>query len=353
MFTGMDPATILNGLLALVPVVILLAAFLWLDVFHLLSWKATAWLLLLGGTTALIAYPISGRALDALPLGFSNYSRFVAPWIEEALKALVVVWLFIRNRIGYKIDAALSGMAIGAGFAIVENLIYLAQMPAISPGIWLVRGAGTAIMHSGSVAVMAALAHQANEHDLLAKAGDWKFHPLAFVPGYAVAVALHTGFNQFPERPLVAMVVTMISVPLTVILVFSFGAREAASMLKVERAQHLADQPALGAGTWPDSDSGRRLRALAGEQPAVAKLVLDYWRVLTEIVLSAETRMIERANGEMHDREADLDRARFEALAELEARFAPATLRAVKKLLPFSRNDLWDIAELRGQLERD
>jgi RsiW-degrading membrane proteinase PrsW (M82 family) len=349
----MDIGTIINWLLALTPVLILVLAFLWLDVFHLLSWRAIAWLLVLGGTTALVSYPISGSALDALPIGFSNYSRFVAPWIEEALKGLVVVWLFVRNRIGYKIDAALSGMAIGAGFAIAENAIYLAQIPSISPGVWLVRGAGTAVMHSGAVAVMAALSHQTNEHELLIKAGDWKFHPFAFLPGLIAAAALHTAFNQFASQPLIAMVVTMISVPLMVILVFSFGAREAASLLKVERAEHLADQPALAAGTWPDRDSSRRLRALAGDRPELATLVLDYWRVLTEIVLNAESRMIERANGQWHDREADLDRARFAALAELEARFDRATLRSVKKLFPFSRNDLWDIAELREQLERD
>ena len=40
-------------------------------------------MLLLGALGALAAWPVSGRLLDTLPIGFSLYSRFVAPWIEE------------------------------------------------------------------------------------------------------------------------------------------------------------------------------------------------------------------------------------------------------------------------------
>src|SRR6478735_1834875 len=76
-------------------------------------------LLGLGLLTAVVTYPISGTFLDALPLGFSNYSRFVAPWIEELVKGLAVVGLFWFNRIGYKLDAVISGFAIGAGFSVV------------------------------------------------------------------------------------------------------------------------------------------------------------------------------------------------------------------------------------------
>mgnify|MGYP006196414193 CR=1 FL=1 len=50
-------------------------------------------LLLIGGVGALAAWPVSGRLLDQLPIGFSTYSRFVAPWIEEAIKAPIFHYL--------------------------------------------------------------------------------------------------------------------------------------------------------------------------------------------------------------------------------------------------------------------
>ena len=102
-------AEIIDWSLALVPVLILTALFIWLDVFKLMSLWETIGLLVLGGIAAVAAYPLSGVFLDQLPIGFSNYSRFVAPWIEESLKAIAIISLFRFNRIGFKLDAVISG----------------------------------------------------------------------------------------------------------------------------------------------------------------------------------------------------------------------------------------------------
>ena len=97
--------------LALVPVLVLLLVFVWLDAFDLMNSRELLMLLLGGAVAAIAIYPVSGRLLDTLPIGFSNYSRFIAPWLEEAAKGAVIVGLFWFNRIGYKIDAALCGLA--------------------------------------------------------------------------------------------------------------------------------------------------------------------------------------------------------------------------------------------------
>src|SRR5258708_1817474 len=177
---------------ALIPVLVLLGVFVWLDAFALMSLKEVLTLLLLGGLGALAAYPVSGKMLDALPIGFSLYSRFVAPWIEEAIKALIMILLFRLNRIGYKLDAVISGFAIGAGFSLVENIIYLTIFPNYGTGTWLVRGFGTAIMHGTTLALLAAIAHEFAERETREAAADFDFSLLWFVPGYRVAVALHT-----------------------------------------------------------------------------------------------------------------------------------------------------------------
>ena len=111
--------------IALVPVLVLLGVFVWLDAFRLMNVREILSLLLLGAIGALVSWPISGRLLDTLPIGFSIYSRFVAPFVEEAIKAAAMILLFRLNRIGYKLDAVISGFAIGAGFSVVENIFYL------------------------------------------------------------------------------------------------------------------------------------------------------------------------------------------------------------------------------------
>ena len=231
--------------LALVPVLILLAIFVWLDAFKLMSLKEVLVLLVLGGLGALAAYPVSGRFLDILPLGFSFYSRFVAPWIEEAIKAVIMILLFRFNRIGYKLDAVISGFAIGAGFSVVENVIYLTIFPFYGAGTWMVRGLGTAVMHGTTLALLAAIAHEFAERENREAAGDFNFNLLWFLPGYLVAVAIHTAFNQFPDRPLLAMMGAVIFAPLALLAIFQFGTAEAQGWLTQECAAHRAQLDAL------------------------------------------------------------------------------------------------------------
>src|SRR5205085_10453483 len=224
--------------LALIPVLVLLAIFTWLDAFKLMSLKEILLLLVLGGIAAVAVYPISGRLIDTLPIGFSNYSRFVAPWIEEAFKAASIILLFGFNRIGYKLDAVISGFAIGAGFSVVENIIYLSIYPDYGAGTWLVRGLGTAVMHGTTLALLAAIAHELAERENRESAGEFNFNLLWFLPGYLVAVAIHTAFNHFPDRPLLAMMGAAILAPLAIIAIFHFGTAEAEGWLAAESAEH-------------------------------------------------------------------------------------------------------------------
>ena len=158
-------AEAIHWAVALIPVLVMLCIFIWLDAFALMSRREVLVLLALGAGGALVAWPLSGRLLDTLPIGFSLYSRFVAPWIEEAIKAVIIITLFRLNRIGYKLDAVISGFAIGAGFSVVENIFYLTIFPNYGTGTWLVRGFGTAIMHGTTLAVLAAIAHEFAERE--------------------------------------------------------------------------------------------------------------------------------------------------------------------------------------------
>jgi len=132
--------------LALIPVLVLLVMFVWFDAFKLMSLREILLLLALGAVAGIAVYPISGRLIDALPIGFSNYSRFLAPWIEEAFKAAGIIMLFGFNRIGYKLDAVISGFAVGAGFSVVENGFYLVRsvdtLPAVVQEDQLFEGIG-------------------------------------------------------------------------------------------------------------------------------------------------------------------------------------------------------------------
>jgi RsiW-degrading membrane proteinase PrsW (M82 family) len=339
--------------LALAPVLILLGVFVWLDAFKLTSLGEILVLLALGGVGALAAYPVSGRLIDTLPIGFSNYSRFVAPWIEEAIKALIMIGLFRFNRIGYKLDAVISGFAIGAGFSVVENILYLIVYPDYGAGTWLVRGLGTAVMHGTTLAILGAVAHELAERETRAAAADYKFNLLWFLPGYLIAVAIHTAFNQFPDRPLVAMMGAVVIAPIALIAIFQFGIAEAQRWLTADLAKHEAQLARLSAGKWPDSPSGCKIAALAARlDPESAKRVRRYWEVMAWLVVQAEETMKEEAEGDVDLRPGQV-RAAFAELAGLRQALGRSTFAVVNALLPFSRNDYWEVSELRQRLGHD
>jgi RsiW-degrading membrane proteinase PrsW (M82 family) len=336
--------------LALLPVLILLAVFVWLDAFELMSFREILLLLLLGGLTALAVYPVSGRLIDTLPIGFSGYSRFVAPWLEEASKGVAMIALFWFNRIGYKLDAVISGFAIGAGFSVVENIIYLTIFPEYGTGTWLVRGLGTAVMHGTTLAILAAIAHELAERETREAAADFSFNLLWFMPGYFVAVGLHIVFNQFPDRPMLAMMGAALFAPVAIMAIFHFGTAEAERWLAAECAAHQAQLDALKAGKWPDSPSGGKVKALAERlPPETATRIRRYWELQAWLVVQAEETMIGEAAG---DASFDKDQVRA-ALAELQGlkrALGRSTFTALKALLPFSRNDYWEVSELRQRL---
>jgi RsiW-degrading membrane proteinase PrsW (M82 family) len=337
---------------ALIPVLVLLGIFVWLDAFALMSFKEVLVLLLLGAIGALAAWPISGRLLDTLPIGFSLYSRFIAPWIEEAIKAAIMILLFRMNRIGYKLDAVISGFAIGAGFSVVENIFYLTLYPEYGTGTWLVRGLGTAIMHGTTLAVLAAIAHEFAERETRGAAADYHFNLMWFVPGYGVAVALHMAFNQFPDRPMVAMMSALLVAPVVLIAILNFGTAEAQRWLAAECAEHRAQLEALRAGRWPNGPAGAKIAALADRlDPEAAKRIRRYWELQAWLVAEAEETMIEEAQGDA-EFDAPAIRAAFAELDGLRKALGRSTYAALQALLPFSRNDMWEVSELRQRVGR-
>src|SRR5690242_791486 len=111
-----------EALLGLAPVLLFLAVLIYMDSFKLVRMSLVVAVLVAGGLAAALSYAVAGPLMDALHVDFPRYSRFVAPFVEEALKAVVIVQLIRTNRIGFLIDAAILGVAAGAGFSVTENI---------------------------------------------------------------------------------------------------------------------------------------------------------------------------------------------------------------------------------------
>jgi protease PrsW len=343
---------LVKALVAFAPVLIFLAAFMWLDAFKLVSLRALALLLAGGGVLAIVSYGINGRFIDALPIGFSPFSRFVSPPIEEVLKSALIFALFARNRIGFVIDAAIVGVAVGAGFSVVENLIYLGVFTQASVGVWVVRGFGTAVMHAGCSALFAVVGQHLTQRYMRIEAQRHRFETLLFLPGLALAIVAHSIFNQFAGQPVLAMVFTLFLVPLLLFMIFSRSEHGAHKWLLTdyESHQHMLDD--IRQGKLIDGPAGRFVLALSAQfRAGVGADMFRYIQVHTWLVAKAEEDLIDLEEGRPEDLGQEV-RERLKELHALEKKIGRTGLLALNPHLHFTRNDLWEIHELEVHAER-
>jgi RsiW-degrading membrane proteinase PrsW (M82 family) len=328
-------------LLGLVPVACFLGILVALDSYKLVKLRNVLAVLAAGAAVAAASYGINGELLDRLDIDFITYTRYVAPPMEELLKAAILVALIRGHRIGFLVDAAIVGFATGTGFAMVENILYLKIAPDAPLGAWFVRGFGTAIMHGGATAIFGvmglAMVERAQRSGLL-----------AFVPGFLLAVALHSAFNHFFFSPFISTVGIAIVLPVILQLVF---ARSEAAMGKWLGTGFDADTEMLSlinSGGLSDSPVGRYLTQLKEkfQGPVVADLVC-YLRLHTELALRAKGVLMMRENGF----EVPIDeptREKFVEMTYLEKSIGPTGRRALQPMLHMSHKDLWQLYMLKS-----
>lgn len=343
----MDSILVTKALVAFGPALMLLFVFDRLDVFNLINARNILAIFGVGAVLALLSFVANWRVMDGFPIGFSAYSRYVSPLIEEGLKAAPIIALYIANRIGFKLDAAIAGFAVGAGFATAENAWYLAALPDANVSAWMVRGFGTAVMHGGATALFAVISHEMTERQAEAKASAYTVQPLLFAPGLAAAIVVHSAFNHFPNQPIMVMAATLLLIPVTIFLALSRSERATQQWLKQDHAAHVALLEEMRSGRYAATPAGHALNALAAHAPAdLACDIGVYAELKVEMVLRAEDLILASQSGAAAAM-TDADKQNFTRLAALEHKLGRAVVAAVDARIGFSRNDLWELDRAR------
>ncbi len=330
-----------RALVALLPVMLFLAALLYLDSYKLTHPRFVCAVVAFGALAALAAFAVNAPVISLAAIEFGSYTRYVAPLVEELAKALVVVMLVRAHRVGFLVDAAICGFAVGTGFALVENLYYLYQSPTASLGTWIVRGFGTALMHGGATAVFAVMGLARFERDGGASVKAW-------LPGFAVAVLLHGAYNQFLFSPLASTIGIVLVLPPLLHAVFTRSERAVGDWLGKGFDADAEMLRLINSGTLAASPVGQYLHALKDHfhGPVVADL-LCYLRLYTELSLRAKGILMMRENGF----EATVDdetRERFVEMEFLERSIGRTGLLAIEPMLHMSHKDLWQLYMLKA-----
>jgi RsiW-degrading membrane proteinase PrsW (M82 family) len=335
---------LLEAPIALLPTVAFLILLDRLDSFRLVSLHAALISLGAGGALAVIAYFANVAVMDALSIEIGTYTRYGAPVVEEVLKAGLMIYLFMRARIGFLIDAAIIGFALGTGFALVENLYYLYTFPDASVGVWIVRGFGTAMMHGGATAIFGVLAQSWTERHT-------KFEPALYLPGLLAAMGVHSLFNHLLGVPMIATGVMLLLVPAVLFAVFAKSEHRIHDWLIKDHADHEKLLATMSI-EFAHSEAGRFISEVADKfEGAHAADIYAYMRLHAELVLRAEEFLLARAGGD-RPHVTDEDRQRFKALHALERKIGRTALLALWPHLHYSRQEMAELYELESRTRR-
>ncbi len=189
MMGGMSLALVLAFIISTVVPLIALWVIRTLDLYGMGAFRTVLICFVWGIVAFGAAFGINRAMLDNNIVTEQVFLRFTAPVIEEILKSLILLALVRRPNFTYFVDGATYGFASGVGFAIVEDYTYVLDHTGAAMGVAVARVLSTNLMHaSASAMVGIALG--------LARFQKRPLQTLLTLGGYAMAMALHVGFNN-------------------------------------------------------------------------------------------------------------------------------------------------------------
>ncbi|MEP4486504.1 PrsW family intramembrane metalloprotease [Marinobacter alexandrii] len=332
--------TLLTGILmGVLPVLLFLSVLRYMDSYRLTPVVTVLWVLAAGVISAVVALHIHSWVLADGALSRTVYLNYCAPFVEELCKGVVIYCLFRLSRIGFLVDAAILGFAVGTGFAVYENLYLLAMGPDLLPGVWLIRGLGTAVMHGGVAAIYAILAQRFSERSLRTRF-------LYFTPGLLIATVLHWSFNQFYFSPLVHTVLVVALLPILLVQIFRKSAVAMHEWLQLDFDSDAGLIEQIVSGEFKRTRAGEFLSDLRDrfEGPTLVDM-LCYLRIYTELALRAKGVLMMRQHGFEVEPDDDVQEL-FAELEHLEGSIGKVGVLAMRPFLHFDHKDLWQLTVL-------
>jgi RsiW-degrading membrane proteinase PrsW (M82 family) len=322
------------------PVLIFLTFLFLLDNFRLVRVKTLIYCIVWGILCTAIAYFMNTLVASWLKVDDTFLRRFIAPEIEETLKALFIFYLISKKKIGFMIDAAIYGFASGAGFSLVENIWYLFKgQPDLTMMTWIIRGFGTAIMHGGATSLLAVL--------FIAGINRSNNRFLSALPGLLLAILLHAVFNYFLLDPRLQTLLVIVLLPVVFFLVFMFSNSKLQNWLEIELNSEVEILNMIRQGQFRSTKAGAYLLSLKERFPP--EVIVDmycYIGLFLELSIKAKRNLMLNETGFPIMVEDDLE-PKLKELAELRKLIGPLGELALAPLIRMNYRNLWKLNQLK------
>ncbi len=330
---------VIRILIALLPVVLFLVALVFMDTYRLLKPSRIVGAVMAGAVAAVVSLAANTAIMTRLSVPFAEYTQAWGPFVEETIKASYIFFLVRTKRIGFLVDAAIYGTAVGAGFAVLENMYNLAVFQNPNFLLWLVRGVGTGLMHGGSTAMCAVMSRRLI--DIIPRHTLW-----ALIPGLALAFAVHAAFNRCYLDPVVSTIFLVVVLPLLMASIFNRSEVATRRWLGSGLDLDFELLNAIMVDDLASSKVGGYIRGLRTNfPPLVVGDMLCYARLFTELSMQAKGVLILRQAGFFPPK----DPATRECLKELkylEKSIGHTGRLAIAPMLRMSSRSLWQLQML-------
>jgi RsiW-degrading membrane proteinase PrsW (M82 family) len=333
---------------SLLPVFVFLTLLIYLDSFKLVKISLVTAAILFGGLAAGAGYFINIFLLNSLPFNLPVYTRYISPLIEEFLKATFIIYLLTKNKIGFMVDAAIYGFAVGAGFAFIENIYYLNFVNQPNLLIWFIRGFGTAVMHGGTTAIFAIVTKSIIDRKKIFKVSAvvpgiifaLSYH---LIPGFLLAAGIHSFFNHFVFSPVLLTLLQMLILPLIIAYVFYRSEVLLKQWMETGMDNDVQLLAEISEGKFSESHAGEYLLSLQSKfEGAVLADMFCLIKIRLELAVKAKGILLMREAGipSVPDEEV---KEKLNELKYLERNIGSTGLLAISPIFHTSSRDLWQL----------
>ena len=326
-------------LISILPVAIFLIFLFLLDTFKLVIKRYLFFALFWGIISAVFSYLINNSIIDAFSIKFEDYSLYIAPAIEELIKALFVLWMFHKKKMGFMIDAAIYGFAVGSGFSLVENFLYYNNMTDANPLIWIIRGFGTAFMHGGCTALFAVILIGAKSRNVS--------NVIIYLISLLFAYIIHSTFNHMYIDPVIQTIGIIIVLPVFFILIFGYNEKHLRSWLEIEFSSEIELLNMINKGQLRSTRSGEYLESLKSRVDGETMFdMYCYLRIYLELSIKAKRNVMLKESGFTPIFENDIKDKLLE-LTQIRKQIGKVGELMLSPLIRMNYRDLWKLNTLK------
>lgn len=326
-------------LICILPILIYFLFIKGMDGFALASWQKIVECFVWGLFCCVFGFFI-GRIVDV-----DNDWSF--PILEEIIKVLPLAVAIFRKRSAFFAEVLIYGTAVGAGFSLLENILYVNLNLSFTFGDALLRGFGTSLLHMGCTSLCASCILLGSRY-VINKSLAMKV--LAVILALVPSCAIHFTYNLFLLPELLQMVLAMGLIIGLFVLIYAFDRKKIHDWLDSCISNDISLLRAIKEGRLSDTSAGEYLLKMKDTfKPEVFFDVCVYLGLYLELTIAAKSRMILKEaemDEPLPEEEHAQNLAKIQELACLEKNIGKSGLLVLSPIIDKKTTDGWVIEEL-------